>query len=75
MNGAANYSLAVLSSDDIPLWAWLGTTTDVILGGWSEPPPPEAPGPLITTPSKWFVVAYDASGTPIANSDFRPIAP
>ena len=46
VNGAANYSLAVLSSDDIPLWAWLGTTTDVILGGWSEPPPPEAPGAL-----------------------------
>jgi hypothetical protein len=73
--GAASYALAVLSTDDVPLWAWYGTTTDVILGGWPAQPVVDAPGPLITVPSKWFVVAYDAAGVPIANSDFRPVAP
>ena len=67
--GAASYTLAVLSTDDVPLWAWYGTATEIILGGWPTPPVPAAPGPLITVPSKWFVVAYDAAGVPIANSD------
>jgi hypothetical protein len=73
--GAASYTLAVLSTDDVPLWAWYGTATEVILGGWPALPVPAAPGPLITVPSKWFVVAYDAAGVPIANSDFRLVAP
>jgi hypothetical protein len=73
--GAASYLLAVLSADDVPLWAWTGTTTEVVLGGWVEPPPLDAPGPLITVPSKWFIVAYDAGGIPVANSDVRPVSP
>ncbi len=73
--GAASYTLAVLSTDDVPLWAWYGTATEIILGGWPTLPGPAAPGPLITVPSKWFVVAYDATGVPIANSDFRLVAP
>ena len=73
--GAASYTLAVLSTDDVPLWAWYGTATKIILGGWPTRPGPAAPGPLITVPSKWFVVAYDATGGPIANSDFRLVAP
>jgi hypothetical protein len=73
--GAASYTLAVLSTDDVPLWAGYGTPTEIILGGWPTPPGPAAPGPLLTVPSKWFVVAYDATGVPIANSDFRLVAP
>jgi hypothetical protein len=73
--GAESYTLAVLSTDDVPLWAWYGNVTEVILGGWPELPVPAAPGPRITVPSKWFVVAYDAAGVPIANSDFRLVAP
>jgi hypothetical protein len=73
--GGASYTLAVLSTDDVPLWAWYGTATEVILGGWPELPVPAAPGPLIVVPSKWFVVAYDAAGVPIANSDFRLVSP
>jgi hypothetical protein len=73
--GAVSYTLAVLSTDDVPLWAWNGTATEIILGGWSTLPVPAAPGPRIVVPSKWFVVAHDAAGVPIANSDFRLVAP
>ena len=73
--GAATYTLAVLTVADEPLWAWEGAGTAVILGGWPTTPIPAAPGPLLTADAKWFVVAFDAQGLPIANSVMRPIAP
>ena len=73
--GAATYSLAILTAADEPLWAWEGAGTTVILGGWATTPIPAAPGPLLTADAKWFVVAFDAQGLPIANSVMRPIAP
>jgi hypothetical protein len=75
VDGAVRYTLAVLTATNEPLWAWDGTATDVILGGWPGPPPPEAPGPVLTGPAAWFVVAYDAAGTPIAVSDVRAVSP
>lgn len=73
--GAASYALAILSVADEPLWAWEGAGTVVILGGWPTAPTPAAPGPLLTVDSKWFVVAFDPQGLPIANSVMRPVAP
>jgi hypothetical protein len=75
VDGAVRYTLAVLTAANEPLWAWDGTATDVILGGWPGPPPPEAPGPVLIGPAAWFVVAYDATGTPIAVSDIRAVSP
>lgn len=73
--GAAAYLLSVVTEAGQPLWSWTGTETSVILGGWPSPPPPVAPGPLITAAGHWFVVASDAAGVPIANSVLRPISP
>jgi hypothetical protein len=72
---AASYALAVVTTADEPLWAWHGAATEVILGGWSAPPPAEAFGPLLLGEANWFVVAFDAAGVPIANSVLRPVAP
>jgi hypothetical protein len=75
VDGAASYALAVVTTEDEPLWAWQGAETEVILGGWSTPPPAEAFGPLLLGDANWFVVAFDAAGQPIANSVIRPVAP
>jgi hypothetical protein len=73
--GAASYQLAVLTADGEPLWAWAGSETTVILGGWPEAPIPEAPGPLLQGPGTWFVVAFDVAGATVANSVIRPVSP
>jgi len=73
--GAVTYSLAVITVADEPLWAWEGGATAVILGGWPVAPISAAPGPLLVDDAKWFVVAFDAQGVPIANSVMRPVAP
>jgi len=73
--GAATYSLAGTTVVDEPLWAWEGAATAVILGSWPVAPIPAAPGPLLIDDAKWFVVAFDAQGIPIANSVMRPVAP
>ena len=75
VDGATSYALAVVTTADEPLWAWQGVATEVILGGWSTPPPAEAFGPLLLGEATWFVVAFDAAGVPIANSVIRPVAP
>jgi hypothetical protein len=74
VDGATSYAVAVITANE-PLWAWQGTTTEVILGGWGTPPPAEAFGPLLLGDADWFVVAFDAGGRPIANSVIRPVAP
>ena len=70
----ATYSLAVITVVDEPLWAWEGAATAVILDAGIGPIP-AAPGPLLIDDAKWFVVAFDAQGIPIANSVTRPVAP
>jgi hypothetical protein len=75
VQGATSYLLAILDAANEPVWAWQGAATEVILGGWDQPPPDDAPGPLITGPGQWFVVAVGADGVPIANSLLRPITP
>lgn len=75
VDGAARYTLAVLTGANQPLWAWDGAATSVILGGWPSAPPAEAPGPLLVGPGAWFVVAYDAAGAPLAVSDVVAVSP
>ena len=75
VEGATSYLLAILDAANNPVWAWQGAATQVILGGWDQTPPDDAPGPLITAPGQWFVVAVGADGVPIANSVLRPITP
>lgn len=75
IEGATSYLLAILDAANEPVWAWQGTATEVVLGGWDQTPPDDAPGPLITGPGQWFVVAVGADGVPIANSVLRPITP
>ena len=75
VNGASTYLLAILTAEHVPVWAWQGAVTEVVLGGWDQAPPPEAPGPRLSGPSQWFVVALDASGLPLANSALRPVTP
>jgi len=75
IEGATSYLLAILDAANDPVWAWQGTATEVILGGWDQTPPDDAPGPLITGPGQWFVVGVGADGVPIASSVLRPITP
>ena len=75
VDGATTYLLAIIDSANQPVWAWQGAATEVVLGGWDETPPDDAPGPLITGPGQWFVVAVGADGAPIATSVLRPITP
>jgi hypothetical protein len=73
--GAAAYSVFVLTGAGDPIWAWQGPATSVVLGGWPATPPADAPGPLLLGPGRWFAVALDATDSPIATSELRPVAP
>jgi hypothetical protein len=75
VDAATSYLLSILDAANEPVWAWQGAATEVVLGGWDQTPPDDAPGPLITGPGQWFVVAVGADGVPIANSVLRPITP
>jgi len=73
--GATGYLLTVGTATDGPLWAWRGSETSVILGGWPTQPPPAAPGPLVSDGDSWLVGALNAQGDLIAVSPIRPVAP
>lgn len=72
---AASYAVVVLTTDGKPIWAWQGPATTVVFGNHPTPPEEPAGGYQLTMSAKWFVVAYDAQGLPVANSVLRPVAP
>lgn len=73
--GAVSYQVAVHTAADAPLWAWTGTATSVVFGGWTDPPPHEVPGLSLTGAAVWFVVAVDAAGVPVAVSPRQLVEP
>lgn len=73
VDGADRYDLVLVTEQGEGYWAWSGTDTSVHLGG--EPRlRDEAPGPRLTGPMTWSVVAYTA-GEPVGVSAFRPVSP
>lgn len=74
IDGAMRYQLVVID-DDGPIWAWTGSTTAVRLGGFDTERPTGFPGPDVTDTTRWSVAALDKTGTIIAISDARALAP
>lgn len=72
---AARYHVTVLDDDDRTVWAWSTQSTEVILGGYEEPPPEHVRGPQLYAPMHWYVLARDGDDRIIAQSGLRPIAP
>ena len=66
--GAASYQLAVQSADGVPVWAWSGDETSVVLGGAERAADVE--GPTLTGPSRVRVYAFDAAFTVVAVSSW-----
>lgn len=63
---ATSYQLLVQSADGVPLWAWTGAETSVVLGGVERPADVE--GPTLTGPSRVRVYAFDAAFMVVAVS-------
>ena len=73
--GAHRYHVSVIDADGRAMWAWATTDTQVVLGGYDEPPPEHVRGPRLHTAMHWQVLARDADEQVIAQSGLRPIAP
>lgn len=72
---AARYQVTVIDDDGRTVWAWSTDGTEVILGGYEEPPPEHVRGPRLYEPMHWYVLARDGDDRVIAQSGLRPIAP
>ena len=72
---ADRYQVTVLDEDGRTVWAWSTDDTEVILGGYEEPPPEHVRGPQLYAPMHWYVLARDGDDRVIAQSGLRPIAP
>lgn len=72
---AHRYHVSVIDSDGRAMWAWTTSDTQVVLGGYEQPPPEHVRGPRLHAPMHWHVLARDAEGWAIAQSGLRPIAP
>jgi hypothetical protein len=72
---AHRYHVSVIDGDGRALWAWTTSDTEVVLGGFDEPPPEHVRGPRLHAPMHWHVLARDADERVIAQSGLRPIAP
>lgn len=71
---AASYELVLFSRLDEPYWAWSGTGTSVPVGG--EPRlGPNSAGAALIDDMRWFVMAFDADGLPLAQSPIVSISP
>ena len=72
---AHRYHVSVIDGDGRAMWAWTTSDTQVVLGGFDEPPPEHVRGPRLHAPMHWHVLARDADERVIAQSGLRPIAP
>jgi hypothetical protein len=72
---AHRYHVSVIDGDGRAMWAWATSDTEVVLGGFEEPPPEHVRGPRLHAPMHWHVLARDADEQVIAQSGLRPIAP
>jgi len=63
---AASYQLVVQTADGVPLWAWTGAQTSVVLGGTERAADVE--GPTLVGASRVRVYALDAAFTVVAVS-------
>lgn len=76
VDGADRYSVTLYSPQGGAYWAWNGSETAVIVGGFEESPPSDASvEPRLQPDMTWDVVAHDADGELIAQSGVRPIGP
>ena len=74
VDGATEYTLVVQNLRGRPYWAWRGGETTVFLGGIDEPSS-DAPGPLLTKPAQWQVIAYAADGSIVGATTWRIVQP
>src|SRR5688572_30456268 len=72
VDGAIEYTLVVQNLRGRPYWAWRGVETTVFLGGIDEPSG-DAPGPVLTKPAQWQVIAYAADGSIVGATRWRVI--
>lgn len=74
VDGATEYVVIVFDADAQPYWSTITDRTATHVGG-AEALPEGTDGPEIADGYSWAVYADDDSGTPIASSPSRPIAP
>ncbi len=72
---AHRYHVSVIDGDGRATWAWTTSDTQVVLGGFEEPPEEHVRGPRLHAQMHWHVLARDADERVIAQSGLRPIAP
>jgi hypothetical protein len=75
VDGATRYVLSVNAKRGAPYWSWTGDSTRVRFGGGPIDAPDQAGGAALTREMRWFVVAFDDTGTVLAASKPRAIAP
>ncbi len=71
---AADYRLSVVAADG-PVWAWSGTATEVVFGGYEAAPATGVGALRLTRAAWWSVAAYAADGALLAVSDLRAVSP
>ena len=73
VQGAQRYSLTLHREDEAAAyWAWSGTETTVRVGPTEDL---SVGGAHVEPGMTWWVVAFDETGTVVAQSGERPIAP
>lgn len=76
VDGAERYRVTVYADGDGAYWAWTGSATEVVLGGFATAPSAgSSVAPRLDEPMSYDVVALDDDGAIIAQSGEAPIAP
>jgi hypothetical protein len=74
VDGAAQYVVVVNTPEGGPYWTWQGADTQVAFGG-GPIDDQDTIGARLISPKRWFVVALDEAGSPIAASDSVALGP
>jgi hypothetical protein len=73
VDGATSYAVSVYAGVGEPArWSWRGDDTSVRVGFVEDP---SVGGPNVIAGMTWGVLALDANGEPIAQSNERPLGP
>lgn len=73
VDGAASYTLVLRDGNGRTYWSWIGTATEVPVGGVDLPD--TVSGPRVSDDTTWAVMALDDALLPVAVSEVRPIRP
>lgn len=76
VTNAERYRLTVYGPDGRAFWRWTGTDDQVVFGGFTRSPEDgSAVTPQVLDGMSWSVIAFDADGRIVAQSDERPLGP